>query len=224
MLELLIFQNGIQTKFWCIIWSLLASGKLKIITNVNSMVILLVVLLAHFFLCVYFGVLPPSIWILRNWQCLDNLANPGLYWACSFNPSIFSVRMEDWCFSTSLHAFPPGRIFEEFESIWWEWYIYIFKLLDDSLEKPNNISILLAICLAQTTILNFVKTIPMSVLEFEWKLVNNLIVSSDLPINFFTHLFSISLVVDWRENHFSKLLYTFRNSWWVVVLLIIYLF
>ena len=70
----------------------------------------------------YLGAHPQSIWILRNWQYLDsNLANQDLCWACSFNPSINPVLMEDGRSSTSLYVFLPWRILGEFERIWWEW-------------------------------------------------------------------------------------------------------
>ena len=73
--------------------------------------------------------------------------------------------------------------------------IYIFSFLNYFMaaEKPNNISTYLDICFTQTIILNFVKAIPMSVPECEWKLVNNMIVLSDLHINFSAYLFSFDL-------------------------------
>ena len=66
-----------------------------------------------------------------------------------------------------------------------------FKLLYRSAEKPNNICTSLNFCLVQTIIQSMVKAnMPMSVLKCACELVNNLVVSSDLHVNFSSHLFS----------------------------------
>ena len=129
--------------------------------------------------------------------------------AFKYNVLIYNLQLSLWTCCSSFVGKSDYRPTDK--------YIFIFDLFYDSAEKPNNISILLAIWFAQT-ILNFTKMIPMSVTmkiteqsdSFIWasyQLFHLFILVWRKKYSYWS-FFDDVLVVVWRENHFSKLLYT----------------